>query len=135
MSISFASCGGDDNNPDNPIEKNVEASKSAIVGNWENVANYGNVVMGYSFKADGTGIGFEAYKSPAELHETWPINWSYKNSVLKIDEGCEGDEADITTYDVRFLGESSMSWTEYDDNGKLTTKTTTYRKVSKFFWE
>lgn len=139
MSISFAACGGDDNNDGNqdiptPAPGPGEGA-SELVGKWETVESGQTIGWGWLLKADGTGTGFEADINPVYVHGTWPIRWKYKNNILDIDEGCEGLEEDFLSYRVDYISETVMRCTDLDEFGKPTTRKITFKKVDKFFWE
>lgn len=137
MSISFAACGGDDNNDGNqdiptPAPGPGEGA-SELVGKWEDTYSTSGIGWGYELKANGSGIGFESNVSTDKCYGTWGIRWSYKNDLLTIQDA--KDEDDIEIYRVDYIDEAAMRLTTCDEHGVPTSNKVTFYRVKKFHWE
>jgi uncharacterized lipoprotein YehR (DUF1307 family) len=133
LSISFASCGGDDNDGTQDLPTPAPGpgeGASELVGKWETVESGQTIGWGYQLKANGTGIGFEANQNTGNLNGTWDIKWVYNHPILRIYEGKY-----TTIFKVSYVSETSMVCIWCDDSGQPTDRISTLRKVSKFFWE
>lgn len=133
MSISLASCGGDDDNQDLPEMPNQENPewRDALIGKWMEQDNLD--VWGLNLGADGEGYEFSGYHSSITgefiLTGTDYITWKLVGKSLKwVDED---DYAE--SIDINFLEGNTMRWVW--SNSHDGTSVRTFKRVEKFPWE
>ena len=138
VSISFAACGGDDDNqdlPEMPNQENPEWRK-ALVGKWMEQQNL--YLWGFEIKADGTGYEFHgSYSSITgefSFSGTDYITWKLVGKSFKWEDVYDDYSESI---DILFLEGNTMRWLWSDpaDNGGGTPEPRTFRRVEKFPWE
>lgn len=134
MSISFAACGGDDDNnqdlPEIPDQENPEW-RNALVGKWMEQNDLD--VWGFNLGADGEGYEFSGYYSSITgeflLTGTDYITWKLVGKSLKwVDED---DYAE--SIDIKFLEGNTMRWVWSNPADGTTERT--FKRVEKFPWE
>lgn len=137
VSISFAACGGDDDNqdlPEMPNQENPEWRK-ALVGKWMEQNDLD--VWGLNLGADGEGYEFEGRYSSMTgeflLSGTDYISWKVIGKSLKW----VYEDGKSESLDIKFLEGNTMRWLWSDpaDNGGGTPEPRTFRRVEKFPWE
>lgn len=101
MSVSFVSCGGDEE------EDATEVAKNEIVGTWmkENSTSYEYQYL--TFNADGSGVWQQSLHGPSyEKKYSFKYVYDVKSNTIKM----TFPDGDIETSEVEFISSTKMKF-------------------------